>query len=109
MPNPLPSKSHQRRVKRVAQRLFDLLDALDLPDRSAPLPAEFAGRARRTLGDAEALLQGQLLPPAGTRNPADLFVSTLLNLKLVGEYKALVEKANLRRLEKLIPVPSGRV
>lgn len=96
MPNPRPSPKHIRRVKRLVPRLLDLLNALDLPDRKAVLPAEFAGRARRTLGDAEALLHGNLLPPAGTRQPADLFVSTLLNLKLVGAYKALADQPNFR-------------
>jgi hypothetical protein len=96
MPNPRPSPKHIRRVKRVASRLLDLLEALDLPDRKAPVPAEFAGRARRTLADAEELLHGNLLPPEGTRQPADLCASTLLNLKLVGAYKDLVEKPNFR-------------
>jgi hypothetical protein len=96
MPNPRPSPKHIRRVKRIALRLLELFEALDLPDRHALLPAEFAGRARRTLADAEALLHGNLLPPEGTRKPADLFVSTLLNLKLVGAYKDLVQKPNFR-------------
>lgn len=109
MPNPLPSPDHQRQVRRVARRLLDLYEALDLPDRKALLPAGFAGQARRTLADAEALLQGDLLPPAGTRKPADLFVSTLLNLKLVGEYKALLDKSNFRRGGKVIGVPPARV
>lgn len=96
MPNPRPSPKHIRRVKRIARRLLELFEALDLPDRKAVLPAEFAGRARRTLADAEELLHGDLLPPEGTRQPADLFVSTLLNLKLVGVYKDLVEQPNFR-------------
>ena len=94
MARSLPSHNHQRRVKRVAVRLVELLHALDLPkeQRRMPLPAEFAGRARRTLGEAEELFGGDLLPPEGTRSPGDLFVSTLANLQLVEAYKTLVEK-----------------
>jgi hypothetical protein len=94
MSHPLPSPKHQRRVKRVALRLLALLDALDLPDRHALLPADVAGRARRTLADAEDLLGGGLLPPEGTRSPGELFASTLLNLKLVSAYRDLSDKAN---------------
>jgi hypothetical protein len=97
MPNPRPTLKHQRRVKRVALRLLNLMDALDLPDRKALLPADFAGQARRTLSDAEELLQGDLLPPEGTRCPGELFASALLNLKLVGDYKALLDKTDSRR------------
>jgi len=97
MSHPLPSPQHTRRVRRMTTRLLDLLEALDLPDRTALLPAKFAGEARRTLGEAEELLHGDLLPPPGTRSPGELFASTLLNLKLVSAYKDLVEKANFRR------------
>lgn len=96
MPNPRPSPKHIRRVKRIAVRLLDLFEALDLPDRKAVLPAAFAGEARRTLGDAEALLQGDLLPPAGTRDPGQLFASTLLSLERVSRYKTLLRQANFR-------------
>lgn len=96
MSHSLPSPKHQRRVKRLTSRLINLLEALDLPDRKALLPAAFAGEARRTLGDAEALLHGGLLPPAGTRDPGQLFVSTLLNLECVSRYKALLRQANFR-------------
>ncbi|MEO6012989.1 MAG: hypothetical protein ABIQ30_05325 [Devosia sp.] len=96
MPHPLPSPAHFRRLKRVTLRLLDLLDSLDLPDRKAQLPARFAGQARRTLGDAEELLHGDLLPPAGTRQPADLFVSTLLNLKLISDANGLTDRSNFR-------------
>lgn len=96
MPDPASplSPRHTRRVKRIALRLLELLDALDLPDRKAVLPARFAGDARRTLAEAEELLRGDLLPPRGTRKPGDLFVSTLLNLRLVSDYKDLADRAN---------------
>lgn len=96
MSHPLPSNAHQRRVKRIALRLLDLLEALDLPDRRALLPAAFAGAARRTLGEAEAVLGGGLLPPDGTRRPGDLFVSTLLNLKLISHRNRLSRRVNSR-------------
>ncbi len=99
MTHPLPSRHHQYRVQNIARRLVALLESLDLPvaQRRRPLPAAVAGPARRTLGEAEALLGGGLLPPRGTREPAHLFASALLNLKLVSRYNHLLDNANSRQ------------
>ena len=96
MSHPHPSPPGLRREKRIAGRLLRLLEALELPDRRAPLPAKFAGEARRTLMEAEALLEGGLLPPEGTRIPGDIAVSALLNLKLICDRNGLSEQANSR-------------
>ena len=109
MSHPLLATQSRRRERRIAVRLYELLEALDLPDRKALLPPAFAGEARRTLMEAEAILHGNLLPPEGTRIPGEIFASTLLNLKLISPRNDLTHKANSRRSRKVIPVPSGRV
>lgn len=75
MSHPPPATQHRRREKRIVLRLIKQLEVLDLVDRKALLPAAFAGEARRTLMEAEALLHGNLLPPEGTRIPSEIFAS----------------------------------
>jgi hypothetical protein len=109
MSHPLPATQHRRREKRIVLRLIRQLEVLDIVDHKAPLPAGFAGEARRTLQEAEAVFHGNLLPPAGTRSPGEIFASTMLNLKLVSPRNALARKANSLSSRKVIPVGSGRV
>ena len=109
MSHPLPATQSRRREKRIALRLIKQLEALDLPDRKALLPARFAGEARRTLQEAEAFLGQSVLLPEGTRRPGDIFASTMLSLKLISPHNDLAHKPNSRSSRKVIPVGSGRV
>ena len=96
MSHPLPATQSRRRIRHIGTRLARLIEALDLPDRKALLPARFAGEARRTLKEAEAIFHGNLLPPEGTRIPGEIFASALLNFKLASGRNSLSPKANFR-------------
>ena len=109
MSHPLPATQHRRREKRIVLRLIRQLEVLDIVDHKAPLPAGFAGEARRTLQEAEAFLGQSVLPPEGTRKPGEIFASTMLSLKLISPRNDLAQKPNSRPSRKVIPVPSGRV
>jgi hypothetical protein len=72
-------------------------------DRRAPLPPREAGDARRTLGDVAAAIGGGCEPPAGTRRPADIFVSTLMGMEALNRLNRLQQKAYWRAQKKRYP------
>jgi hypothetical protein len=105
----LPSRRDLFHQQRVVERLSSLLDLLGaLPDRRAPLPADIAGNAHRTLGAAAAIVGTDILPPAGTQHPAAFFVATLRALEALSDCHRSQNRAAHAGVRKIYPRRSLR-
>jgi hypothetical protein len=101
MPNPVPTRRAYLRRQRLAGRLLALIDTLGAHDRRAELPRPVAGAARRTLGEAAALL-GTSAPPIGLR-PADIFVAALQQVSVLAARSRRDNPAVAAAAEKIYP------